>query len=84
MAYRFAKGLGLDALTQRIMGEAAVTRLKDSPRPSFLCGAGRNGEPLIAIRQPNGDVLIRLARLDETVTEVGIERYPDHYKWSAG
>lgn len=77
MAYRFARGLGLDDLTQRMMGEAAVARLKNSRRPSFLCGAGRNGEPLIAVVQPSGDVLIRIARLDETVLEIGFERYPE-------
>jgi hypothetical protein len=76
MAYRFARGLGLDPLTERMMGEAAVARLKGSARSSFLCGAGLNGEPLIAIREPSGDVLIRVARLDETIMETGFESYP--------
>lgn len=73
MQYRFAEGLGLDPLNERLMGEAAVRHLQSSQRTTFLCGGSGTGEPLIAIQEPDGGVLIRIARLDETVREVGYE-----------
>ena len=50
VACRFDSDLGLDVLTRRHVGKAAVDwfRGRNDERNWFICGAGRAGQPLTA------------------------------------